>query len=92
MSLPHSDACFLKAYPGETTEAFCDGHVAGFAFFGGVPRSILYDNTSASILVTVLTPIPSCFEIFRLPVPLALAASTAFSTLACTLGRPNVLP
>ena len=45
MSLPHSDACFVKAYPGETTEAFCDGHVSGFSFFGGVPRSILYDNT-----------------------------------------------
>ena len=39
MSLPHSDACFVKAYPGETTEAFCDGHVSGFSFFGGVPRS-----------------------------------------------------
>ena len=25
MELPHSDACFVKAYPGETTEAFCDG-------------------------------------------------------------------
>ena len=24
MILPHSDACFVKAYPGETTEAFCD--------------------------------------------------------------------
>ena len=49
MSLPHSDACFVKAYPGETTEAFCDGHVAGFAFFGGVPRSILYDNTRIAV-------------------------------------------
>ena len=49
MSLPHSDACFVKAYPGETTEAFCDGHVAGFAFFGGVPRSILYDNTKIAV-------------------------------------------
>ena len=37
MDLPHSDACFLKAYPAETTEAFCDAHVAAFAFFGGVP-------------------------------------------------------
>lgn len=45
MDLPHSDACFLKAYPAETTEAFCDAHVAAFAFFGGVPVSILYDNT-----------------------------------------------
>jgi len=25
MDLPHSDGCFVKAYPGETTEAFCDG-------------------------------------------------------------------
>ncbi len=24
MDLPHSDACFVKAYPGETSEAFCD--------------------------------------------------------------------
>ena len=49
MSLPHSDACFVKAYPGETTEAFCDGHVSGFSFFGGVPRSILYDNTRIAV-------------------------------------------
>jgi transposase len=49
MDLPHSDACFVKAYPGETTEAFCDGHVSGFAFFGGVPQSILYDNTRIAV-------------------------------------------
>ena len=49
MSLPHSDACFVKAYPGETTEAFCDGHVAGVTFFGGVPRSVLYDNTKIAV-------------------------------------------
>ena len=24
--LPHSDGCFVAAYPAETTEAFCDGH------------------------------------------------------------------
>ena len=49
MSLPHSDAGFVKADPGETTEAFCDGHVSGFSFFGGVPRSILYDNTRIAV-------------------------------------------
>ena len=47
--LPHPDADFVKAYPGETTEAFCDGHVPGFSFFGGVPRSILYDNTRIAV-------------------------------------------
>lgn len=49
MSLPQSDACFVKAYPRETTEAFLDGHVSAFAFFGGVPLSILYDNTTIAV-------------------------------------------
>ncbi len=49
MDLPQSDGCFIKAYPGETTEAFCDGHVSAFAFFGGVPQSILYDNTTIAV-------------------------------------------
>ena len=31
MDLPHSDAIFVVAYPAETTEAFCDGHVRAFA-------------------------------------------------------------
>jgi transposase len=47
--LPHSDASFVKAYPAETSEAFCDGHVSAFAFFGGVPQSILYDNTTLAV-------------------------------------------
>src|SRR6266567_904730 len=46
--LPHSDACFVVGYPAETTEAFCDGHVRAFAFFGGVPKSILYETTPRS--------------------------------------------
>src|SRR6267378_4913380 len=49
MDLPHSDACLVQAYPAETSEAFCEGHNAGFAFFGGVPRSILYDNTKLAV-------------------------------------------
>src|SRR4051794_37621326 len=49
LDLPHSDACFLKAYPAERIEAFLDGHVAAFAFLGGVPRSILYDNTKLAV-------------------------------------------
>jgi transposase len=49
MDLPQSDACFVKAYPAETTEAFLDGHVCAFAFFGGVPLSILYDNTKIAV-------------------------------------------
>ena len=49
MDLPHSDAGFVQAYPAETTEAFCAAHVAAFAFLGGVPLSILYDNTKLAV-------------------------------------------
>jgi transposase len=50
MDLPHSDAGFVQAYPAETTEAFCAGHVAAFAFFGGVPASVLYDFVPGNII------------------------------------------
>ena len=39
LDLPHSDGCFVKADPAETTEAF----------LGGVPQSILYDNTKLAV-------------------------------------------
>jgi transposase len=49
MDLPHSDGCVVQAYPAESTEAFCEGHRVSFEFFGGVPRSILYDNTKLAV-------------------------------------------
>ena len=49
LDLPHSDAMFAKAYPAETTEAFCDGHVSAFSFLGGIPQSIVYDNTKLAV-------------------------------------------
>ncbi len=49
LDLPHSDGCFVKAYPAETTEAFLDGHVSAFAFLGGVPQIILYHNTRLAV-------------------------------------------
>jgi transposase len=42
--LPHSDACYVRAYPAATAEAWMDGHVHALAFFGRVPLSVLYDN------------------------------------------------
>ena len=49
VDLPHSDDAFVKAFPAETTEVFCEGHNAAFRHFGGVPRSILYDNTTLAV-------------------------------------------
>jgi transposase len=49
MDLPHSDDCFVAAFPSETTEAFLEGHVRAFAYFGGVPTRILYDNSKIAV-------------------------------------------
>src|SRR5260370_36999911 len=49
IDLPQSDDCFVMAFPAETTEAFVEGHNQAFAYFGGVPRSILYDNTKLAV-------------------------------------------
>ena len=32
--LPHSDASYVRAYPAATAEAWIDGHVHAFSFFG----------------------------------------------------------
>src|SRR5271155_5243976 len=53
--LPQSDAGFVVGYPAETTEAFCDGHVRAFAFFGGVPKSILYDTPRSRWRASLVT-------------------------------------
>src|SRR5664279_4470453 len=49
IDLPHSDDCFVMAFPAETTDAFLEGHIQAFAYFGGVPTSILYDNTKLAV-------------------------------------------
>src|SRR2546427_138514 len=49
MDLPHSDACLVQASPAESSEAFCEGHKVSFEFFGGVPRSILYDTLKRGV-------------------------------------------
>jgi transposase len=49
MTPPYSDALFVRAFPRECTEAFLEGHVRAFAFFGGVPRRISYDNLKIAV-------------------------------------------
>jgi len=49
MDLPHSDDSFVIAFPVENTEAFLEGHNQAFAYFTGVPRTILYDNTKIAV-------------------------------------------
>jgi len=47
--LPQSDDCFVIAFPSQNTEAFLEGHNQAFAYFGGVPRTMLYDNTRIAV-------------------------------------------
>jgi transposase len=49
MSLVHSDAMFVMAFPRECTEAFLEAHLKAFAFFGFVARRISYDNTRVAV-------------------------------------------
>jgi transposase len=49
VDLPYSDDAFVMAVPAENTESFCEGHTQAFAYFGGVPRSTLYDNARIAV-------------------------------------------
>ena len=49
LSMVHSDAMFVMAFPRECTEAFLEAHVRAFDFFGCVPKRISYDNTRVAI-------------------------------------------
>jgi transposase len=53
LTLPYSDALFCRAYPRECTEAFLDGHGQAFAFLGGVPRRVSYDNSKIAVAKVV---------------------------------------
>ena len=46
---PTATAASSRPTRRRTTEAFLDGHVSAFAFLGGVPQSILYDNTKLAV-------------------------------------------
>ena len=50
MVMSWSRALFARFYFDQTTESFLRGHVAAFNAFGGVPRTILYDNLKSAIL------------------------------------------
>jgi len=42
--LSYSRQMFLVAYPRETQEMVFDAHIRAFAFYGGVPARMVYDN------------------------------------------------
>jgi len=49
MRLNYSKARFVMAFPFQKQEAFFEGHICAFHFFGGVPRRITYDNLKTAV-------------------------------------------
>jgi len=49
MSLPYSDTVYVQVFERICTEVFWEGHVRAFAFLGGVPRRISYDNEKVMV-------------------------------------------
>jgi transposase len=45
----HSGASFVAAFQAETQQAFLEGHVAAFEWFGGVFRLVRYDNLKSAV-------------------------------------------
>lgn len=50
MRLGCSTASFVALYPHGRMEAFLDGHIRAFEFFGGVPRHLIYDNLRSAVV------------------------------------------
>jgi transposase len=53
MVLSWSRQIFVRFYLSAAMPSFVRGHVDAFAFFGGVPRVILYDNLRSAVLERV---------------------------------------
>ena len=79
--LAHSRQCFLVAYPRESQEMVFDAHDRAFAFFGGVPQRMIYDNPK-----TLVDAIFSGKQRRFNRRFLALANHYLFEPVACTPG------
>jgi transposase len=83
----YSNCPFAIAMPSERTEAILHGLVEAFAFFGGVPREVWWDNPT-----TVATAILTGRERRVQPRYAALASHYTFEPLFCMPRRGNEKP
>ncbi len=49
MRLCHSTKPFVAVYPHGRMECFLEGHIQAFAWFGGIPAEIIYDNLGSAV-------------------------------------------
>ena len=50
MVLSWSRMMFVRFFLGSPMECFLRGHVSAFEFFGGAPRTVLYDNLKSAVV------------------------------------------
>jgi transposase len=77
--LAYSRQMFVVAYPRETQEMVLDAHNRAFAFFGGVPVRMVYDNLKAVVDAILVGKERQFNRRF-----LALANHYLFEPVACT--------
>ena len=82
--LCHSKAEFVKVYPYQRTEYFFDGLNSAFAFFGGVPREIIFDNLKPAVKDILEGPERVLQEEF-----LKFKSFYCFDATFCGLGKGN---
>lgn len=84
MRLKNSGVPFVVAYPTERLEAFLEGHVQGFAYFGGIPREGLYDNATTQVVKILEGPDREEHQYFS-----SLRAHYLFNSLFCRPAKGN---
>ena len=84
MRLCYSRKIFVMAFPTQRQEAFFAAHVTGFAYFGGVPRRMTYDN-----LTTAVRKILKGSERKEQQGFMALRSHYLFESHFCTPGKGN---
>ena len=84
LSLPYSDAVYIQVFPRECTETFQEGHARAFAFLGGVPTRIAYDNTKTAVAKIVGPRERELTHEF-----LRLKSYYLFDSHFCLVRRPN---
>lgn len=77
--LAYSRQMFVVAYPREAQEMVLDAHNRAFAFFGGVPRQVIYDNLKTVVDAVFVGKERQFNRRF-----LALASHYLFEPVACT--------
>jgi len=84
MSMVHSDAMFVMAFPRECSESFLEAHVRAFEFFRCVPQRISYDNTRVAVAKILTAHKRTHTAEFK-----RLISHYLFEAHFCNVRRPN---